>query len=447
MAISAFLAAGAVTSWFVTEGCRPSTRIAERQIFTGATTQPASEVPDWPHWLGPRRDGIASAIALAPSWPAEGPRRLWAADVGIGFSSPVAADGVVYLFSLNNGREALTAFDATTGRIVWNVEDPSGWSGSYPGARATPAISGDFIYTFGGAGDLLCRKRSDGGVVWRANALTATGSTAGNLDWGTSSSPLLANGNIYVQGGHEGPVALAFKQQTGELAWTSEASGQSGYASPILIDVSGVRQLVVFGGTNLYGINPVSGKTIWSFPWQTDYGVNGSTPIYRDGYLFITSSYNKGCAMLKVEPTGVRSAWENKEVLSRFQPAILDDNDLFTSSEGTIKCLSWPDGAVRWTAKQPRLGVGGSLLRVGDQLITMSERGELSLSWTTPTGLQVQTKAKLFDASQVWSIPLLYAGRLYAKGEAEFVCLEVAQAAPPPASAPATSQPVAISLD
>ena len=51
------------------------------------------------------------------------------------------AGGRVYLFSLNGATEMLTAFDANSGKIVWNVEGGWGWPYAYPGTRATPTTS------------------------------------------------------------------------------------------------------------------------------------------------------------------------------------------------------------------------------------------------------------------------------------------------------------------
>src|SRR5688500_20371580 len=110
---------------------------------------------DWPRWRGPRTDGISRETDLARSWPQGGPARVWEADVGMGYSSPVAVAGKVYLFSLDNRRETLTCFDAATGDIAWSDAAEQGWTGDYPGARATPTIDGDAVYTYGGAGDLI----------------------------------------------------------------------------------------------------------------------------------------------------------------------------------------------------------------------------------------------------------------------------------------------------
>jgi outer membrane protein assembly factor BamB len=408
-----------------TLGCSlPKTHIAQRKVYEGTTTQ-LMTAEDWPAWRGPRGDQI-SREPLPDKLPEGGPRQLWAADVGLGYSSPIAAAGRVYLFSMNQGKEALTAFDANSGKIAWSVEGGQGWTSSYVGTRATPAIDGDRIYTYGGQGELTCRNLTDGKDRWRLNVLKETGSTA--PQWGTASSPLIAGNLLYVQSGQGGAIAVAVDKLTGKLAWKSDATGAGGYAHPILAGVSGAPQLIIFAGSAIYGMDPQSGRTLWQYPWQTSFEVNSSTPIYRDGKLFVTSEYDHGCIQLALSATGATPVWENKNILGKFQGAILDGDYLYANSEGTIVCVSWLDGSLKWKASDPkmRLGIGGSMIRAGDKLLAMSERGKLILARATPAGIESLGQADGgVEGKEVWSTPVLYGGRLYAKGAQELVCLEV----------------------
>jgi outer membrane protein assembly factor BamB len=195
-------------------------------------------------------------------------------------------------------------------------------------------------------------------------------------------------------------------------------------------------------------MDPATGRTLWTEAWPTKYGVNGATPVYRDGHLFVSSAYGKGCMMLHVTPTGATKLWENKDLQSRFQGMVLDGDVLYANSESTVKCMAWPDGKILWQSRQPGLNAGGSLVRLpGDRMILMSERGELTLAKATPEKLEIITSVKVFDQGQeIWSTPLVYGGRLYAKGKTEFTCFDVSAGAggstSQPASAPtATAAP------
>jgi outer membrane protein assembly factor BamB len=390
----------------------------------------------WPKWRGPAGDGISHETGLLDKWPADGPKKLWSEDVGLGFSSPIGDDGKVYLLSQKDSQETLQAFDAKTGKIVWSQGSTGGYpKDDFPGSRATPTIDGKYIYTYGGGGDLICRELDGGKEVWHDNILQLTHTSL--LTWGQASSPLVSEKLTYVQCGLGGPVVVAVDNADGKIVWQSEAQGKGGYAAPILMTISGSPQLVVFGGEALIGMDPMTGKTLWSNPWQTNYDVNASTPVVDGDKVFISSGYSHGAAQFQVTPTGAKQVWFSPDVQSRFPAAVLDGGYLYCVSEdrsGTLKCLDWKTGKVKWVAKGGRamkFGFGGSFVRDGDMLYAMSQSGLLSLIKATPEGAELISQAQVFDAdfSKVWSTPLIYHGKLYAKGQSQLICLDISDKA------------------
>jgi hypothetical protein len=115
-----------------------------------------------------------------------------------------------------------------------------------------------------------------------------------------------------------------------------------------------------------------------------------------------------------------------RDIMCKFPSPILEGDVLYANSAGTLKCMSWPEGKLKWAAgKDVKLGDGGSIVRCGDKIIAMSERGQLFLIYATPEGYKVLSQKPLFDYSMVWSTPMIYRGKLYAKGENELVCLDI----------------------
>jgi outer membrane protein assembly factor BamB len=176
-------------------------------------------------------------------------------------------------------------------------------------------------------------------------------------------------------------------------------------------------------------MDPQSGRTLWQYPWQTSFDVNSTTPIYRDGKLFVTSEYNHGCIQLALSPSGVPTkVWENRNVLGKFPGAILDGDFVYANSSGTLVCVSWVDGSLKWQANDSklRLGIGGSLVRNSQgRMILMSERGKMSLVSATPEGVELLGQGEVVEGKEVWATPCVYGGRVYAKGGQELVCLEL----------------------
>ena len=391
---------------------------------------------EWPKWLGPNGNGI-STEAIADQWPAGGPRKVWERPVGYGYSSPIGFEGRVYLLAMQGRNDVLTAFDAESGNQIWSQQYEVKIPADQPQAKdentglplpeATPAIDNGKIYTYGGGGDLYCRNLTDGSEAWHLNVLRET--KARILPWNQSSSPLVTERMVYVQGGSNGPIAVAVDKQSGKIAWKSQKTGFAGYSAPIIADVQQRKQLIIFANDSVNGLDPESGATIWSFPWTPRVKVSAATPVYHDNHLFVSCDYMYGCMMLTLSADGAKEDWPRPQpqVMCKFQPPIFDDGVIYVNSGGTIKCFSWPDVQMKWEARETnlRLGEGGSIVRDGDKLITMSERGRLSLLRATPQGYSPISQMQLFDFTKVWSMPLIYHGKLYAMGEDNLVCLDI----------------------
>jgi len=407
------------------------TLISATLLLTALSFCPAAE---WPRWLGPNGNNI-STEPIASAWPANGPTKLWEQKTGYGYASPVALDGKIYLFHQVGTQDTLTAFEAGNGRQVWSQGYPCTHAAvqandknpdnDMPVVLATPSIDHGQIYTYGPGGDLLCRKLDDGSQLWHINVIDQLNSKL--LAWAQASSPLVTDKLVYVQGGDGGPTAVAVDRQTGKVVWKSEATTYGGYAAPILVEVKGNPVLIIFGGEELYGMDPQTGKTYWSVPFQNRPRVSAATPIYHEGRLFVACDYNREtgtCMMLELSGKTAKKLWENSNIAQKFQPGVLDNGYYYVNSEGTLKCMNWTDGKIVWQ-NTLRLGSGGSVVRNGDKLIVMSERGKLHLVQATPQSNKVISQVQLFDFGQTWSSPLIYHGRLYCMGKDSLVCLDI----------------------
>jgi outer membrane protein assembly factor BamB len=395
--------------------------------FLLVTAASIARAEEWPKWLGPEGTGVSKETDLAESWSESGPKKLWEHTVGIGYSSPVGVDGKIYMFAQEGAKDTLHCFEADSGKVVWTQSYDRDGDFNFPGTRATPTIEAGRIYTHGSAGDLVCRELADGKLVWRTNVLKETNSRP--IEWGSASSPLIWGDHIFVQCGKEGDAtAVCVDKKNGAIVWKSEAKSIAGYSTLVLIDVGPSKQLVVYAGDTVYGVDPKNGKTLWKEAFKADYDVTAATPVFRAPHLLVTATRKPGAMILSITPAGTKKLYEKAPVASKFQPPILDSNLVFANSNGVLTCVSWPELETKWAAKgrELNLGPGGSIVRVGEKLITMSERGKLSLVQATESEGKLISQVQLFDYSQVWSTPLIYRGKLYCKGEKDLVCLDIA---------------------
>src|SRR5260370_369484 len=138
----------------------------------------------------------------------------------------------------------------------------------------------------------------------------------------------------------EREAVVRLRTEDGQGVWaeawrTAELKERAGYSSPVAATVGGVRQVVVFTGAGVAGLAADSGRLLWRFPWPTANQVNAATPIVfktrragkENDYVFISSGYAKGCALLKIEPDGsggfrARRVFEGSQLKSHFRSPV-----------------------------------------------------------------------------------------------------------------------------
>src|SRR5829696_318107 len=74
---------------------------------------------DWPRWRGPDLNGISKETDWTLAWPKEGPKQLWKANVGMGFSSMTVGQGRVYTMGNKDDQDTVYCFDAASGEEIW----------------------------------------------------------------------------------------------------------------------------------------------------------------------------------------------------------------------------------------------------------------------------------------------------------------------------------------
>jgi outer membrane protein assembly factor BamB len=144
----------------------------------------ASPETGWPQFRGPRRDGISDDRGLLQSWPEGGPKLLWSArGAGRGFSSPIIADGRVYVTGDFGEEMRILAYDLR-GKLLWQTRNGDAWLNQYQGARASVTFSGGQVYHQNAHGRVVCLEAASGREVWRVDVLARF--RAENITWGLS---------------------------------------------------------------------------------------------------------------------------------------------------------------------------------------------------------------------------------------------------------------------
>jgi outer membrane protein assembly factor BamB len=404
--------------------------------FVGLIIGSLVRADDWPCWRGPRLDGISKETGLLTEWPKDGPTQLWKVKLSGGFSSVVVVEDRAYTQTRDKNQEIVLCLDAATGQEIWRYgyacdygAHPTFTGGGMPpsrtGPRATPTVNGGRIYTLGATGILLCLDARTGKPIWRQELLKIADRTCPTH--GYCGCPLVMDGRIYLQpGGADGKAIAALDANDGRLLWQA-LDDPLAPSSPIWAVVVGVPQVIFFTGKGLAGVAPQDGKLLWSYPWQTRFDLNISTPIYSDGKVFISSNYGTGGALVRLtdkpEPVTV---WKALSMQNHFSTSVLYEGCLYGFSERRFRCVDFETGKVKWD----NTGLGrGSLIVADGHLIILGEHGQLVLARPDPQAYTEVSRCQVLPKEALsWTVPALSNCRLFARSENVLVAFDLRKA-------------------
>src|SRR5262249_20773413 len=124
-----------------------------------------------------------------------------------------------------------------------------------------------------------------------------------HLAWGVAFSPLVDGDRVIVCPGGADTALAAYDKNSGALIWKGIKEAVA-YSSPVLCQAAGRKQIVFLGEKNLVGAAPEDGKELWRFSWKRGNQIRVATPVCVGDYVFISSGYGAGCALVKIEADG-----------------------------------------------------------------------------------------------------------------------------------------------
>lgn len=371
---------------------------------------------------------MVPSTGLANSWPASGPRRVWSRALGEGHSAILVENGRLYTLyrPLQAGgrsqEEIVAALDATTGKTIWEHRYPSPTAGADfsegAGPHATPLIVGNKLIAVGSRREFMALDKHTGKVLWSHDLIKEY--RAPDIDRGMANSPIFFNNTIFLPVGDRGQALGAFNPDTGALLWKS---GHVTYspASPMVIDVDGQKQIVVFGGDRIAGIDPANGTELWNHAHRTDWGLNISTPVWNpaDHLLLFSSAYGTGSRALELRQaagkTTVAEKWAVQRVRVHIGTIIRVGDTAYMSSgdfgPAFLTAMNVKTGAIAW---QDRAFARAQLLYADSKLIILDEDGNLGIASVSPQGLKVLSRAPILE-NRAWTPPSLVGRTLYVR--------------------------------
>lgn len=399
---------------------------------------------EWPQYRGPTQTGT-SAENVNLRWSSAGPKVVWKVPTERGFSSFAISGGKAFtqVNRERNGelRELCVALDAATGKELWSADvglgkyDSGGDTGAPDnrggdGPRSTPTINDGLVYVYTQHLVLHCLDAETGTERWTKDLMQDHAGR--NIGWKSAASAVVDGDRLFLGGGGPAQSLLALNKKTGAVVWKAQDEIIT-HSTPIVTTLHGVRQVIFFLKSGLLSVAAEDGRALWRFPF--DFRVSTAiSPVVCGDIVYCSAGYDVGGGACRITRTGEQftatELWKiagNRDVPNHWSTPVYKDGYLYGMfsfkkfGTGPLKCVEVATGKVCW--EQSGFGAGNVIL-VNDQLLALTDYGELVVVAPTPAAYQELARAKVLTG-KCWSTPALSDGRIYVRSTKEGACLEV----------------------
>lgn len=394
---------------------------------------------DWPQWRGPRRDGVSDEKGLLKTWPSDGPPLAWKTrGLGQGYSSVAIAQGKIFTMGKRRGEEFVIALSDTDGTELWATKVGKPWG---DGPRCTPTIDGELLYAVGPNGDLLCLETASGQELWRKSFVDDFGGKAPT--WGFCESPLVDGEKLIVTPHSRDATMVALNNKTGEVIWKCAIpafggkgnDNAGGYSSIVISEATGVKQYVQLLGRGVVGVAAKDGKFLWGYDKVANGTASIPTPIVDGDFVFASSGYGTGSALLRLSKSGnnvqAREVFFlNGNVFQNHHGGMIRIGQYIYAGHGHNNgfpiCIDTKTGRVAWGGQRGPGKESAAVAYADGQLYFRYQDGTMALIEASPRAYKLNGSFQIPDVrNPSWAHPVVSSGKLYLREQDQLFVYDV----------------------
>ena len=397
---------------------------------------------NWPTWRGPNRDGLSAETGLLSSWQERGPKLAWKVKgLGNGLSSVAVAEGRNYTMGRRDGATKMIALSTKDGAKIWE-SDMGSEANEDP--NSTPSVDGDRVYGLTHAGQLVCVGTTDGSILWRKHFPT---DFKGKMEsgWGYSESSIVDGDNLICTPGGNSAVMVALNKRTGEHLWSAEMPAVigdrghdgAGYSSIVIGQIAGRKQYVQLTGRGVIGVDSENGNLLWTYNRIANGVANIPTPIVKGDYIFCSTGYGTGAALIQIHDRNGKYEVEEKyflkgnELQNHHGGMVLVADYIYCGhghNQGHPICLNMMSGEYAWgPVRGPGTG-SAAILYADGHLYFRYESGDMALIEATPEEYKLKGTFKTDEINgKSWPHPVIADKKLYLRDQGTLMAYDIAK--------------------
>ncbi len=439
-------------------------------VLSAASSARAQE--NWPHWRGPRHDGISDGKNLPIKWSAT-ENIVWKTELpSWSAATPIIWGDRIFITSpskseprpepeqkqaeeqgqtqrrrrrsaLDPGGPRLLLFCIAKedGKILWEreLDDKNQIHRKQNDATPSPVTDGRHVWAVTGTGKVAAFDL-DGKPIWKKDLQQDYGPFGHN--WGYGSSPLLHDGSLIVEVLHgmrtdDPSYIVSMNAATGEVQWhqerptDAEMESPDAYTTPVLLEHEGKTQIVISGGDYVTGHDFETGREIWRAAGlnplkRRNYRVV-PTPIVVDGIIYAPTRKKPLLALRaggKGDITESHLVWKYEGSGAPDVPSPVSDGKYFymVDDRGLVTCLDAKTGTLIWGPEATTEGiVSASPVLADGKLYILNEKGVTSI-------VSVEPEFKLLavnelDGSYTLASPAVSGSQLFIRTSTHLYCI------------------------
>lgn len=419
---------------------------------------------DWPQFRGPNANGVVTESKLPTEWSADKNVAWKVAVPGVAWSCPiVVGDKVIVTTAVADGQPKprggfgggggggrppggggfqpggggggrgggpdkvytwkVVCLDKANGKEIWaktahEGKPKYGTHGSNTFASETPASDGERVYAYFGATGTVTAYDLKGTELWKKDL----GAFPSSNNWGTSSSPLVHDGVVYIQCDNETKSFLAaLDAKTGDQKWKIDRNEKTGWSTPYIWKTKGRTDLVVGGSSRVRGYNPVDGKQVWEL--NVGGGQANTSPVGTEDMLYVGTSAGGGGGFRP--GGGAPPGGGNPPGGGGGRPGGFGGGGgggtLFAIKAGATGDVSPKAGettsaGVAWSAARSMPSASSPVIYDG-YVYTFERNGGQVSCFDAKTGKAAYTKERISNAGAFWSSPWAFDGKIFCMDE------------------------------
>ena len=296
----------------------------------------------------------------------------WKSEIeGVGWSSPVVADGKVFVTSAVEKGSKLSlraiAIDAISGAPAWDVEvfTPKEVKMHKKNSQAspTPVFEDGKLYVHFGHYGTACLDAGNGKIVWTQDGLSYP------PVHGNGGSPIIVGDKlVFSCDGAQSPFVVALDKGSGKVRWKTdrnvEVSRKFSFTTPLAVEVGGKTQVISPGSGAVIAYDPSNGDEIWRVDYDEGYSVV-PRPVFNEetSMVYVCTGFGKANLLaIKVDPaargdvTKTHLVWQQSKGIPKESSPILVDGLLYLNDDrGVASCFDAKTGEELW---QERIATG-----------------------------------------------------------------------------------------